>query len=128
MVTNTFINLATRDVTAARSFFTHLGMTINEQFSDPSGICVVVNPTTYLMVMNTEKFEGFTKAKTPDNTKETAVILSFQVESKEAVDQLLSRVVEKGGNEFGTASDNEFMYFCSFRDLDGHHFEVFYFK
>jgi len=128
MVTNTFINFSTRDVAAARSFFTHLGFTINEQFSDPSGICVVINPTTYFMVMTNDKFEGFTKAKTPDNSKETAVIFSFQLDNKEAVDLLLTKVCEQGGREFGEATDNDFMYYRSFKDLDGHHFEVFYFK
>lgn len=128
MISNSFINIATQDVFQARQFFTTLGLSINEQFSDPNGICVIVNDTTFLMVMSPTKFKGFTKKELPDLTKVTAVILSFQLNSKEAVDQLLANVLKAGGTEIGKAEDNEYMYYRSFRDLDGHHFEVFFFK
>ncbi len=128
MVTNTFLNLETKDVTLSRSFFTHIGFSINEQYSDESGICVVINDTTYLMVMNRDKFRGFTLSETPNSFNQTEVIISFQLESQLAVDTLLTKVKEAKGGEFGQATDNDFMYYRSFRDLDGHRFEVFYFK
>lgn len=128
MIKNTFINLATKDVVAARSFFTYIGLTINEAFSDASGICVVINDTTLMMVMTNEKFESFTKRKPIDNQNEHEVILSFEVEDKESVDSLLQKVIEAKGTEFNQAVDMDFMYYRSFDDLDGHRFEVFNFK
>lgn len=128
MVTNTFLNLETKDVTLSRSFFTHIGFSINEQYSDESGICVVINDTTYLMVMNKDKFRGFTLSETPNSFNQTEIIISFQLDSKVAVDTLLDKVKESKGGEFGQATENDFMYYRSFRDLDGHRFEVFFFK
>lgn len=128
VVRQTFLNLETQNVSQARTFFTHIGFTINEQYSDESGICVVINETTFLMVMNKEKFRGFTLSETPNSFNQTEVIISFQLESKSEVDELLSKVKEAKGGEFGKATDNDFMYYRAFRDLDGHRFEVFYFK
>ncbi len=128
MVKQTFLNLETQDVAQARAFFTHIGFTINEQFSDNSGICVVINDSTFLMVMTKEKFRGFTRSETPNSFNQTEIIISFQLESKAEVDTLLTKVKEAKGGEFGLATDNDFMYYRSFRDLDGHRFEVFYFK
>ncbi|MCV2231429.1 VOC family protein [Paracholeplasma manati] len=128
MVTNTFLNLETKDVTLSRSFFTHIGFSINEQYSDESGICVVINDTTYLMVMNKDKFRGFTLSETPNSFNQTEIIISFQLNSKAAVDTLLDKVKAAKGGEFGQATENDFMYYRSFRDLDGHRFEVFFFK
>lgn len=128
MVKQTFLNLETQDVAQARAFFTHIGFTINEQFSDDSGICVVINDSTFLMVMTKEKFRGFTLSETPNSFNQTEIIISFQLESKAEVDTLLMKVKEAKGGEFGLATDNDFMYYRSFRDLDGHRFEVFYFK
>ncbi|HAX03711.1 MAG: hypothetical protein A2Y45_08670 [Tenericutes bacterium GWC2_34_14] len=128
MIKHTFINRATEDVLKARQFFTHIGFEINEQFSDESGFCVVVNETTFLMVMNKEKFKGFTHADLPNSDKATQMILTFQLESMQEVDDFICKVLEAHGTEFGEAHDDDFMYYRSFKDLDGHHFEVFYFK
>jgi hypothetical protein len=128
MVKQTFLNFETQDVAQARTFFTHIGFTINELYSDNSGICVVINDSTFLMVMNKDKFRGFTLSETPNSFNQTEMIISFQLESKAEVDTLLTKVKEAKGGEFGQATDNDFMYYRAFRDLDGHRFEVFYFK
>lgn len=128
MITGTFINLETQDVTLARSFFIQLGLAINEDYSDPDGICVVVNDYTYLMIMNKAKFRGFTKSETPNSFHQTEVILSFQCDSKQAVDDCLTNVKAAKGSEVGQPGDSDFMYYRAFRDLDGHRFEVFYIK
>lgn len=128
MVKQTFLNLETQSVIQARAFFTHIGFTIHEQYSDDSGICVIINESTFLMVMNKEKFRGFTLSQTPNSFNQTEVIISFQLGSKSDVDTLLNKVKEAKGGEFGQATDNDFMYYRAFRDLDGHRFEVFFFK
>jgi uncharacterized protein len=128
MVKQTFLNLETQHVAQARAFFTHIGFSINELYSDDTGICVVINDSTFLMVMDKVKFKGFTLSETPNSFNQTEVIISFQLESKAEVDTLLMKVKEAKGGEFGQATDNDFMYYRSFRDLDGHRFEVFYFK
>lgn len=128
MILNTFINLATKNVALTKTFFMKLGFEINEKFTDDEGMCVVVNDHTFMMIMTYNRFENFTALKTPNSFKENEVILTFELQNKEEVDQFMGRVLENGGTEFGQAEDTDFMYYRSFRDLDGHHFEVFYFK
>lgn len=128
MVTNTYINISTKDVVKARAFFTGLGFEMNEQFSDEQGFCIVVNEKTYLMVVSDCKFENFTKSKIVNSFESNEVIMSFQVSSKDEVNALIEKAVALGGKEFGEANDSEFMYFRSFLDHDGHHFEVFNFN
>lgn len=128
LISHTFINLETQDVTQARSFFTQLGFEINEPYSDTDGICVVINAHTALMVMNKDKFRGFTNSETPNSFHQTEVILSFQCDSKQAVDDYLTNVKVARGGEVGQPGDSDFMYYRAFRDLDGHRFEVFYIK
>lgn len=128
MVQNTFINLETQNVAQARAFFTHVGLSINEKYSDDHGICVVINDNTFMMIMTHDRFKAFTLADTPNSFHQTEVIITLQLEDKLSVDSFISKVKEAKGSEFGYPTDNEFMYYRAFRDLDGHHFEVFFFK
>ncbi|HEY2193476.1 MAG TPA: hypothetical protein VGH76_14460 [Actinomycetospora sp.] len=41
-----FVNLPVADVAVSRSFFTALGFTINEQFSDENAASVVIEETS----------------------------------------------------------------------------------
>lgn len=125
-VTSVFINVAVKDVKKTRHFFEGIGFTINEDYSDENGICVIFSETVGFMMMTKEKFEGFTKTTTTDSYKQREVIFSIGADSKEAVDQLLEKVIEQGGTEFGEPTDEGWMYYRAFKDLDGHHFEVVY--
>jgi uncharacterized protein len=120
-----YFNLCVVDVFKARSFFEKLGFEIIEDYSDDKGFCLSLNERAYLMMLGTEKFEVFAKNTAVDSFKHTEVIFSFDVGSKEKVDHLIEMVKQLGGMEIGEAHQDEFMYYRSFRDLDGHHFEIF---
>ncbi len=128
MITNTYINVATKDVVKAREFFTKIGFEINESYSDEQGFCVVVNEKTFMMVLKNERFESFTHRHIPNSFKSNEMIISFEAENQSHVDAMIDHVIASGGKELGQPSDTESMYFRSFSDLDGHHFEAFSFK
>lgn len=128
MITNTYLNLATKDVAVARNFFTQLGFSINETFSDEHTICVIVNEHTFMMVMTKERFETFTQSQTTDSFSHHEVIISFEKEHQSDVDEIIEKVILSGGSEFGQKVENDFMYYRSFNDPDNHRFEVFSFK
>lgn len=123
-----FVNLCVLDVLKSRSFFENLGFEVKEEYSDDSGYCLSINERTYAMMLGLEKYKLFSKNTVVDSFKHTELIFSLDMKTKEKVDEVLEKVKKLGGSEIGKASDDEYMYYRSFRDLDGHHFEVFAMK
>jgi predicted lactoylglutathione lyase len=119
-----FVNLAVTDLDASKKFFTELGYTINQQFTDETASSIVISDTIILMVMTREKYSGFTKKQLVDPTTSSEVLICLSAESREKVDELVERAVAAGGTETGEKQDHGFMYGRAFDDLDGHTFEV----
>ncbi|MFI9603859.1 VOC family protein [Streptomyces sp. NPDC052043] len=119
-----FVNLATNDVAASRTFFTELGYTINPQFSSDDCVCVVISDTIIAMLLSRQHYATFTKKEIADSTKSSEVLICLSAESREKVDELLQKAVAAGGTASGETQDHGFMYGRSFDDLDGHTWEV----
>ncbi|MTD45518.1 glyoxalase [Conexibacter sp. W3-3-2] len=118
-----FVNLPVRDVQASRAFYTSLGFTINERFSDETVACVVVSESIFVMVMERSRFEGFSlNPISPAGT--TEVLNCLSCESREEVDQLVTKALDNGGATWKPAMDMDFMYGGSFQDPDGHAWEL----
>ena len=128
MFNKTYINIASKDILKSRAFFQAIGFELITDWSDESTSSFKINETTYLMIMNVEKFTGFTKSDLPNSFLQNEIIISFELDNKQAVDDLLTLVKTNGGSEFGSPTDSDFMYYRAFRDPDGHRFEVFNFK
>ncbi len=125
MAKNLFVNLPVKDVAKAKEFVTKLGFSVNPDFSDETGICVVMGENIYTMLLHTEKFKGFTKKEIPDTSKDSEVIVTFGLESKEEVDQILEKAILAGGKD-SRKEDYGWMYGRAFEDLDGHIWEAFW--
>ncbi|MEU0169800.1 MULTISPECIES: VOC family protein [Streptomyces] len=119
-----FVNLCTGDLGASKKFFTELGFTINEQFSDDTTASVVISETIVVMVHTKEKYTQFTKKDVVDSTKTSEVLIALSAESREKVDELVEKAVAAGGSVSGETQDHGFMYGRAFDDVDGHTFEV----
>ncbi|MFF7871948.1 VOC family protein [Streptomyces qaidamensis] len=119
-----FVNLCTGDLGASKKFFTELGFTINEQFSDDTTASVVISETIVVMVHTKEKYSQFTKKDIVDSTKTSEVLLALSAESRAKVDELVEKAVAAGGSVSGETQDHGFMYGRAFDDVDGHTFEV----
>lgn len=128
MKADVFVNLCVRDVKRSRDFFEKLGFEIKEEYSDDTGYCLSINERAYAMMLGLEKYMLFSKNTVVDSFKHTESIFSLDLKTPEKVDEILEKVKKLGGSEIGKASDDEYMYYRSFRDLDGHHFEVFAMK
>ena len=117
-----FVNLPIADVQRSRDFFTAVGYTINEQFSDENAISVELGENIVAMLLKTDVFGTFPEATTAaPGVKETLIALS--AESREEVDEVVNRAVAAGGTE-GRSEDHGFMYGRSFDDPDGHTWEI----
>ncbi|MFF7310070.1 VOC family protein [Streptomyces sp. NPDC008137] len=119
-----FVNLCTGDLGASKKFFTELGFTINEQFSDDTTASVVISETIVVMVHTKEKYSQFTKKEIADSRKSSEVLIALSSESREKVDELVEKAVAAGGSVSGETQDHGFMYGRAFDDPDGHTFEV----
>lgn len=121
-----FINLPIRDLDRSKAFYESLGFTINQQFSDETGACVVISDTIFVMLLTHDKFKQFTPKEIADAHKTTEVLNALSVASKERVDELMELALNNGGTPNGQTQEYDFMYGRDFNDPDGHIWELFY--
>lgn len=121
-----FVNIPITDLDRSREFFTAIGWTINEHFSDENAISVVIREGEYLMALKREFYQTFIGDKAvADPQTQSLALIAFDLDSKEEVDALLGRVKAAGG-KIGDYQDLGFMYGGQFDDPDGNHFEPFW--
>jgi hypothetical protein len=127
MISAVYLNMPVADVARSREFFTQLDFTVKEEFSGPDNVCMIIAPSVAVMLMNHEKFKGFTNKETaPKNSSE--VILSFACDSAEAVRSLSEKAISLGARKINEPDDNDFMFSWGFEDLDGHLWDLFWMK
>jgi len=121
-----YVNLPATDLNKTRIFWTNLGFSFNEQFSNEQALCLEMKKDTiYAMFIAHELFSTFTQKPICDNTT-TQVLIAIEVETKEKVDQLVSLAFENGATRYRDSADHGWMYYDSFADLDGHQWEVLF--
>lgn len=120
-----FVNLPVTDLPRATSFYEAIGGTKNPQFSDDTASCIVISDAIFVMLLTHEKYSQFTSRPIADAHKTSQVLLTLSQDSREAVDDSVSRAKQAGGTPDPNASqDYGFMYGRSFEDPDGHVWEV----
>jgi predicted lactoylglutathione lyase len=124
MATQIFMNLPVRDLDRSVQFFTALGFTFNQDYTDENATCMVINDDAFVMLLVEKFFQTFTAKEIVDATSATEAIMAFSVDSREAVDQMVGKALAAGGTESQPVQDYGFMYSHSFQDPDGHLWEV----
>ncbi|NHC16156.1 VOC family protein [Motilibacter deserti] len=125
-MTMIFVNLPVKDVKASAAFWSALGYGRNEQFCDEQTTNVILDDNIFLMLLQHARFTDFLPAGTSiaDGAAGTRALYALSADSREAVDALVDKALSAGGSDWMPAQDHGFMYGRSFRDLDGHVFEV----
>ncbi len=126
MAKQIFINLAVKDLQKSTDFYTALGFTINPQFSDETGKCMVWSENIFLMLLTYAKFVNFTTKPIADTKSKIAGIFSLSVDSVDEVNSIMANGLKAGGIEPNEMRDYGFMQQRSIEDFDGHTWEVFY--
>ena len=125
-VKSIYVNLPVKDIQKTRAFWTSLGFTFNEQFSNEEALCLELNERSiYAMLLTRSYFETFTNRPVADGTT-TQVLMAIEVESREKVVEILKAAIENGGSSYREATDLGWMYYESFADPDGHQWEVMF--
>lgn len=119
-----FVNLPVADVAASRAFYTSLGFSINEQFSDEQVACVVVSDTICVMLLEHARFRDFITGDIADAQTSTEVLNCLSAESRDEVDTLVSTALANGGKPWKDKLVEGPMYGHSFADPDGHVWEL----
>jgi len=121
-----YVNLPVKDVQKTREFWTKLGFSINEQFSDEKAVCVVMKEDhIYTMFLKEEFFQTFTDRPVAKG-ETTQTLLAIGVNSREEVDQVVKTAIENGGSTYSEPQDHGWMYQSAFSDLNGHQWEVMF--
>lgn len=126
MVTQIYVNLAVKDLDKSKAFFTSLGFSINPQFTDENGACLVLGENINAMLLAEPFFKTFTKKDLCDAKKNTEVLIALNVDSREKVDEMVKAAVDAGGSPYAEPMDHGWMYWHCFADLDGHQWEIVY--
>ncbi|MBP2236896.1 putative lactoylglutathione lyase [Sinorhizobium kostiense] len=118
-----FVNLPVKDLKASRAFFSALGFTFNEQFSDDTAACTVIDENIFVMLLTEPKFRNFITGEISDTARGTEVITALSASSRQECDDMLEKALAAGGKPWKPAIDYGFMYGISFQDPDGHVWE-----
>jgi predicted lactoylglutathione lyase len=119
MSTNIFVNLPSNDLERSKAFYTSLGFTINPAFTDENAACVVLSDTIYFMVLTREYLSTFTDKQIIDPKTQAQVSIALTRDSREAVDDVITKGLAAGGSEPRPAQDYGFMYSRDLDDPDG---------
>jgi predicted lactoylglutathione lyase len=84
---------------------------------------MVVSENIFVMLVTFPFFKGFTPNEICDARKATEVLVCLNRESRDAVDEIVRKAVDAGGNTYNEPQDHGFMYAHGFQDLDGHIWE-----
>jgi uncharacterized protein len=121
-----FVNLPVKNLNKSIEFFTKLGYSFNQQFTDETATCMVVTDDIFIMLLTEEKFKTFTPNEICDAKKCTEVLVCLSFDSRAKVDEVVRKAVAAGGTTYNEPQDHGFMYGHGFQDLDGHIWELIY--
>lgn len=124
MATQIFVNLPVKNLPRSMEFFTQLGFAFNPQFTGETAACMIVDENIHVMLLTWEKFKAFTPKEICDATRSTEVLVCLSSESREKVDEMVSKAVAAGGSTYNEPQDHGFMYGHGFQDPDGHIWEI----
>ena len=121
-----FINLTTKNVAAAREFYTQLGLDINKDFSSEENVFVVLSENVQLILCHENFLRKLgEKREFADATKVTEGSVAISVGSREEVDSLYNTAIAAGAKPAGDQYEEEFgLYARAFFDLDGHKIDI----
>jgi predicted lactoylglutathione lyase len=126
MPSKIFVNLPVKNLNQSVEFFTKLGFTFNQQFTDETATCMIVSDDIFVMLLTEEKFKSFTPKELCDAKKYTEVLVALSLESRAEVDEMVGKAVAAGGATYNEPQDYGFMYAHGFQDPDGHIWELIY--
>ncbi len=128
MTKEMWLNLPVKNVGKTKEFFSKIGFSSSEEHTNGEMACFTVGEKKINVLFFAEDtFKSFTKDELPDPKAGPEVLISFDAESREEVDEMASRVFDAGGAICdGPAENQGWMYGFAFADLDGHRWNMLF--
>lgn len=129
MTKELWINLPVKNVAKSKEFFTKLGFSLNPNAPNPDiSACLLIGAKNVVVMLFEEPvFKSFTNHEITNTKQSSEVLISFDAESREEVDEIAKKVKDAGGTVYNGPGDNQgWMYGMGFSDLDGHRWNVLY--
>jgi hypothetical protein len=128
MTKELWINLPVKDVNKSKEFFSRIGFSPDETHASADMACFNVGEKNInVLLFAKETFKGFTKSEISDTKTGSEVLISFDAENRDEVDETASKVFEAGGAIFSEPAEIQgWMYGFAFADLDGHRWNMVY--
>ena len=126
MPSKIFVNLPVKNLNLSVEFFTKLGFSFHQQFTDETATCMIVSDGIFVMLLTEEKFKSFTPKEICDAKRYTEVLVALALESRAEVDVMVRKAVAAGGATYNQPQDHGFMYAHGFQDPDDHIWELIY--
>ncbi|MFT2690204.1 VOC family protein [Clavibacter zhangzhiyongii] len=122
-----FLTCPVADVDRAADFYAALGWTRIDAMSGPQSACFAIAPDQFVMLASRGMYASVGGAEElvggPDTPSKVTV--SFDLGSREAMDELVERARVAGGR-IGDTDEYPAMYQRQFDDLDGYHYSPFW--
>src|SRR5689334_14214104 len=98
MASKIFVNLPVKDLKKSIGFFTQLGYSFNQQFSNDTAASLVISDDIYVMLLTHDKFKSFISNEIADPAKTTQVLIALSFESRGQVDAIADKALQAGGS------------------------------
>ena len=119
----TYVNLPVADLRRTVDFFGRLGFGFNPDFTDERAACMVIGEDSFVMLLERSFFATFATTPVADATT-TEVTIGISATGPDEVDRLVTTALDAGGSPAGDRIADGPMYGWSFKDPDGHHWEL----
>lgn len=126
MTKEIWINLPVKNVARSKEFFEKIGWTPNDKHTSADMACFTVGEKNMTVLFFAEEtFRGFTKSEISDAKASAEVLISFDAESRDEIDETARKIFEAGGRIFAEPAEIQgWMYGFAFADLDGHRWNM----
>ncbi|MEU7766472.1 VOC family protein [Nocardia sp. NPDC049190] len=126
-----FINLPVADLDRSKGFYAALGWTVDQEFTDDSAACIVVDDNICVMLLTRDYFTTFGKRPVADTLGTVGAGYGLALGSVEEVDRLTVAALAAGAieeiDEGKRAQEARVgMHSRTFLDPDGHQWEPFW--
>lgn len=126
MAPRIFINLPVANLEVSKAFYTALGFSPDEAYSNQDGITMVVSDHIAVMLASHSFFQSLIQTEVANSKTTTEVIHCLTLESRKAVQAFCRKATQAGGTTPRPPKDLGFMYSEAFADPDGHLWVAFH--
>lgn len=120
-----FVNLPVKDLRVSIDFFTKIGFSFDQNFTDENATCMIINENIYAMLLTEKFYSTFIMKNIADTTRDNEVINALAVGSRHEVDSMVDKAMAAGATH-DKIEDHGWMYGRYFEDPDGHIWQIFF--